>query len=162
MSGLGRLSLKARALKLLAQREHSRIELRRKLMPHAVAACEATSTDATPETPGPCLDKLLDWLEARRYLSESRFIESRVNARAARFGQRRIQLELAQHGLALDSETASELKSTELQRARDLWQRRFGDLPADVGARAKQARFLAGRGFSGDTIRKVLKGSDED
>jgi regulatory protein len=85
-----------------------------------------------------------------------------VNARAARFGQRRIQLELAQHGLALDSETAAELKSTEIQRARDLWQRRFGELPVDVAARAKQARFLAGRGFSGDTIRKVLKGGDGD
>lgn len=173
-----RLSLKARALKLLAQREHSRIELRRKLLPHAQAFCEARreaheqATDqqapdnaepAEPlETPNQCLDKLLDWLQAHRYLSEERFVESRVHARAARFGNTRIRLELAQHGLALDAEQAAQLRQSELERARTLWQRRFGSPATDPAGRAKQMRFLAGRGFSGETIRRVVQGTDDD
>lgn len=175
MAAPGRLSLKARALKLLAQREHSRTELRRKLLPHAVAFCEAqqqASTDAVAlsgaavpaavDTPNQCLDKLLDWLEAHRYLSEERFVESRVHARAARFGNMRIKMELAQHGLAVDGDTAARLKASEVERARALWQRRFGGPAPDAAQRAKQMRFLAGRGFSGETIRRVVSGADED
>lgn len=185
MAAPGRLSLKARALKLLAQREHSRTELRRKLLPHAVAFCEAQAaakaeapsaakaespfddlqpadSEESVETPNQCLDKLLDWLEAHRYLSEERFVESRVHARTARFGNLRIKLELAQHGLAVDADIAAQLKSTELERARALWQRRFGEPAADAAGRAKQMRFLAGRGFSSETIRRVVQGLDED
>lgn len=168
-----RLSLKARALKLLAQREHSRLELRRKLLPHAQAFCEARrqAQEEAPagaelaeplETPNQCLDKLLDWLQAHRYLCEERFVETRVHARAARFGNTRIRLELAQHGLALDAEQAAQLKHTELERARSLWQRRFDGPAADPAGRAKQMRFLAGRGFSGETIRRVVQGVDDD
>lgn len=175
MAAPGRLSLKARALKLLAQREHSRTELRRKLLPHAVAFCEAQQTaandagaltggasTASAETPHQCLDKLLDWLEAHRYLSEERFVESRVHARASRFGNMRIKLELAQHGLAVNADTAAQLKASELERARALWQRRFGGPAEDAAGRAKQMRFLAGRGFSGETIRRVVSGAGED
>lgn len=175
MAAPGRLSLKARALKLLAQREHSRTELRRKLLPHAVAFCEAKQLAATEaagppgatdavavETPNQCLDKLLDWLEAHRYLSEERFVESRVHARAARFGNMRIKMELAQHGLVVDSNTAAQLKASEVERARALWQRRFGGPGEDAAQRAKQMRFLAGRGFSGETIRRVVSGAEED
>lgn len=169
-----RLSLKARALKLLAQREHSRLELRRKLLPHAQAFCEArdqaleeaprpAGPAAEPlDTPNQCLDKLLDWLQSHRYLSEERFVESRLHARAARFGNSRIKMELAQHGLALDAEQAAQLRTTELERARALWQRRFGSPATDPAGRAKQMRFLAGRGFSGETIRRVVQGLDDD
>ncbi|WP_348755814.1 RecX family transcriptional regulator [uncultured Aquincola sp.] len=169
-----RLSLKARALKLLAQREHSRLELRRKLLPHAQAFCQARdeALEAAPagvppaaeplDTPNQCLDKLLDWLQAHRYLSEERFVESRLHARSARFGNSRIKMELAQHGLALDAEQAAQLRTTELERARALWQRRFGSPATDPAGRAKQMRFLAGRGFSGETIRRVVQGLDED
>lgn len=169
-----RLSLKARALKLLAQREHSRLELRRKLLPHAQAFCQARDqaleaapqaaepAAEPPDTPNQCLDKLLDWLQAHRYLSEERFVESRLHARAARFGNSRIKMELAQHGLALDAEQAAQLRTTELERARALWQRRFGSPAADPAGRAKQMRFLAGRGFSGETIRRVVQGLDDD
>ena len=169
-----RLSLKARALKLLAQREHSRLELRRKLLPHAQAFCQARdeALEAAPaaappaaeplDTPNQCLDKLLDWLQAHRYLSEERFVESRLHARSARFGNSRIKMELAQHGLALDAEQATQLRTTELERARALWQRRFGSPATDPAGRAKQMRFLAGRGFSGETIRRVVQGLDED
>jgi regulatory protein len=154
------LSLKARAMQWLAQREHSRNELRRKLLSAARQrdAADADAPDAAPE-----IDALLDWLAAHRHLSEARFVESRVHARAARFGQRRIAQELKQHGAALDAESAERLRATEFERARAVWARKFAGAPAaDAAARAKQMRFLAGRGFDADVIRRVVQGSDDD
>lgn len=154
-----RLSLKARALAWLAQREHSRIELRRKLL--RVARAEA-EPEAGCEDPTACVDRLLDWLQAHRYLSEERFVESRVNARAARFGNLRIRQELAQHGVEPDAATLTQLRSSELERARAVWQRKFGAPAADAAERARQMRFLAQRGFSADTVRRVVQGADDD
>lgn len=156
------LSLRARALQWLSQREHSRIELRRKLLRAARRRDAATAAEnADTADPGPEVDALLDWLAANRYLSEARFVESRVHARSARFGNRRIVQELAQHGAELDAGTAEQLKASELARARAVWQRKFGAVPAaDAAARAKQMRFLAGRGFSAEVIRRVIRGAD--
>ena len=152
------LSLKARALQWLAQREHSRIELRRKLMR---AARQRDADDAEPQDSGPEVDALLDWLVAERHLSESRFVESRLHARSARFGNRRIAQELAQHGVALEPGAAEHLKASEFERARGVWLRMFGALPAADGSeRARQMRFLAARGFSAEVIRRVVRGDD--
>jgi regulatory protein len=158
------LSLRARALQWLSQREHSRLELRRKLLRAARRRDAAAAAEGDETTnPGPEIDALLDWLAANRYLSEARFVESRVHARSARFGSRRIVQELAQHGAELDADTAEQLKASELGRARAVWQRKFGAAPAaDTAARAKQTRFLAGRGFSAEVIRRVIRGADED
>jgi regulatory protein len=157
------LSLRARALQWLSQREHSRLELRRKLLRAARQRDAGTTTDgAQAADPVPEVEALLDWLTANRYLSEERFVESRVHARSARFGNRRIVQELAQHGAALDAGTAERLKESELGRARAVWQRKFGAAPAaDAATRAKQMRFLIGRGFSADVIRRVIRGADE-
>ena len=144
-------SLKARAIQWLAQREHSRSELRRKLL--RLAADEGDEEDAAAAR----LDALLDWLEANHYLSQQRFVESRVHARAARFGNLRIRQELAQHQLGLPAEVEAALRESELERARAVWTTRFAGRPAGVAERGKQARFLAGRGFSGDVIQRVLR-----
>ena len=154
------LSLKAQALQWLSQREHSRLELRRKLLT-AARRRDADEQDATD--PAPEVDALLDWLTAQRYLSLARFVESRVHARTARFGNRRIAQELAQHGAELDAVTAEQLKTSELGRARAVWQRKFGPTPpGDARMRAKQMRFLAGRGFSAEVIRKVVRADADD
>ena len=153
-------SLKARALQWLAQREQSRVELHRKLAPHAAAEDAARREAGEPE---PALDAparveaLLDWLEAHRYLSQERFVESRVHARSARFGNLRIRQELDQHQAALSPEAALALRDSELERARAVYQRKFPNPPASAGEHAKQSRFLAGRGFSPETIRRVLR-----
>ena len=155
----GPRSLKARALQWLAQREHSRAELRRKLLPHARAAAVEGSevADAAPR-----VDALLDWLEANRYLSQERFAESRVHARASRYGNLRIQQELAQHGVALAPEASDALRHSEFERARDVWARKYGGEAApDAAARARQARFLIGRGFSGEVVRRVLRAAGQ-
>ena len=152
-------SLKARALQWLSQREHSRAELRRKLLPHALAELEVAAEAGLPAPePAPAVrvDALLDWLEAHKYLSQERFVESRVHARAARFGNLRIRQELKQHQLTLSAEAARALKDSELQRARAVCARKFAAAPASAVERAKQARFLAGRGFSPEVIARVL------
>jgi regulatory protein len=153
------LSLKARALQWLAQREHSRVELRRKLL-RAARLRDAEIEDA-PDA-GAEIDALLDWLTAHRHLSEARFVESRVHAREQRFGQRRIAQELKQHGAVLDADAAQRLRASEFERARVVWARKFGQAPAtDAAARAKQMRFLAGRGFAPDVIRRVVRGAED-
>src|SRR5262245_59275108 len=104
---------------LLAQREHSRLELRRKLMPMARAEARAKAEPdeldeaACAEAAVRQVDALLDWLEAHRHLSQTRFVESRVHARASRYGNRRIEHELVQHGLALDTDARRQLRDSE-------------------------------------------------
>ena len=169
----GPQSLKARALQWLAQREHSRVELRRKLLrlarEQAAGAAKGAGDDAEaggdakPTDPAAAVDLLLDWLVANRYLSDARFVESRVNARTARYGNLRIRQELGQHGTALDATTAERLKGSEMARAQALWARRYGATPAlDSNERARQMRFLAGRGFSANVIRRVVRGAEID
>jgi regulatory protein len=152
-----RLSLKGRGLQILSQREHSRSELRRKLLLHARKEEETEATAAAEQ-----VEAVLDWLQAHRYLCEERFVESRVHARAARFGNLRIRRELAQHGVALTADAAQQLKDSELARARDIWSRKFGQPAADAAERARQMRFLAGRGFSSEVIRRVVQGADNE
>lgn len=142
-------SLKARALQWLAGREHSRQELRAKLLR------AAADTDASAE-----IDTLLDQLEASGLLSAARFIEGRIHARAARFGNRRIEHELKQHGLAPDAATRDQLRANELARAREVWRRKFGQAALSAAERARQSRFLIARGFSGDVVRKLVSGAD--
>ena len=144
------ISLKGRALRLLSSREYSRAELLRKLGPHE-------------EMPGE-LVKVLDELAAKGFVSDQRALESLVHRRAAKLGGGRIRQELQAKGLAPDaiSEALSQLRSSEAERARQVWCKKFGSQPADAAERARQMRFLASRGFDGDVIRKVVGGSLED
>ena len=106
---------------------------------------------------------MLDWLTVNRYLSDARFVESRVNARGARYGNLRIRQELGRHGALLDAATAERLRESELARARAVWARKYGGAPATMAAeRARQIRFLVGRGFSADIIRRVVRGGDTE
>jgi regulatory protein len=155
------LSLQTRALGWLAQREHSRSELRRKLLRLAqsqAGLAPSDGGDAADDTPDLAarVDALLDALQSKGLLSEQRFVESRLRQRSAGMGAARIQRELAQHGLKLPAQTLQQLRATELQRAAQLCRRRFAGSPADARERARRMRFLAGRGFCGEVIRQVL------
>ena len=138
-------SLKARALRYLAAREHSRLELGRKLERHA-------SEDDD-------IHALLDWLEAQKFLSESRFAESLVHRRASRFGNSRILSELQSHGLdeATVSSMRASLRDDEEERAWQAWQKKFGMPPDSPETRAKQMRFLQQRGFSISAIQSTMR-----
>ncbi|WP_322105904.1 recombination regulator RecX [Paraburkholderia sp. J41] len=143
-------SLKGRALGYLSRREYSRAELSRKLMPYVEDA------DA--------LEVMLDSLERDGWLSDARFAESIVHRRAARVGAGRIVSELKRHavGESLIADVSTQLRETELVRARAVWRKKYGELPETSAERARQARFLAARGFSMSIIGKILKGIDED
>jgi regulatory protein len=144
------LSLKARALRWLANREHSSHELRAKLLRAAGGVHTAAEVDA-----------LLEQLSVQGHLSNERFAESRLHARSARFGNRRIEQELRQHGVALDAGTQAQLRATELTRAREVWRKKFGALACDPSARARQARFLAARGFSAEVVHRIVSTDHE-
>lgn len=143
-------SLLARALGYLARREHSRAQLSRKLSPYAETAEQ--------------LQRLLDELESKKLLSDRRFTDVLACSRGERFGTARIRHELRAHGIddSLVREAVGDLSRTELQRARAVWRRKFDAPPADNVERARQMRFLAQRGFSGDVIRRIVGGCDED
>ena len=113
------------------------------------------------EDPEAVVDRLLDWLVANKYIDEQRFVESRVNARARKQGAMLIKQELSRHGLALEPEQAATLRQTEFARAQAIWQRKFGAQGVDARARAKQARFLAARGFASDVVRRVIGGEED-
>ncbi|HKW85015.1 MAG TPA: regulatory protein RecX [Burkholderiaceae bacterium] len=154
--------MKARALQWLAQREQSRVELRRKLLRQAhaelAAATEVDSASEAHESVAEQVDAVLDWLESNGYLSAQRFVESRINARAARYGNLRIRQELQQHQLGLPDELAQTLGASEVDRACAVRARKFAELPRDAAERARQARFLIGRGFSSEAVRAALRG----
>lgn len=145
-----KLSLKGRALRYLSMREHSRLELARKLSRYAEE--------------GDDIEAVLDFLEAAKFLSQSRFSESLVHRRSARFGNSRILSELQSHGI--QGEALTDIKLTladgEVARAREVWQRKFGTPPVDAAERAKQMRFLQQRGFSHKAIRAALAGMPDD
>ena len=137
-------------MRLLSQREHSRFELERKLKPFE-------------ETPGE-LAEALDFLQAKDFISEPRVIESVINRRASRFGAARIRHELQAKGLQAEAVAAAvqSLKATEVERAREVWRKKFGTPAADAAERGKQARFLAARGFGSEAIGRVVSSADED
>ena len=131
----------------------------RRVEPPSTGGPEAVDPEAAD--PEAAVDQLLDWLAANNYLSEARFVESRVNARSRKQGTLRIKLELSRHGLALEPEQAAALRETEFARAQALWQRKFGELAPDARLRARQARFLAARGFAADVVRRIVGGEEE-
>ena len=145
------LSLKARALRYLSAREHSRLELGRKLARYAEE--------------GDDVEALLDFLEKNNWLSQERFAESLIHRKAARYGNSRVMAELQQHGVAGEAlvELKANLAQSETARAQEVWRRKFGTVAQDAAERAKQMRFLLQRGFSQRAVRAAMQGgADED
>jgi regulatory protein len=108
------------------------------------------------------VELLLDELVRRKLLSEDRVAESRANTLSRKFGVSRIRHDLRAKGIAGETieRVAAEAQSTEVERAREIWKRKFREPAASRADRAKQMRFLAARGFSHDTIRKVMSGDE--
>jgi regulatory protein len=142
--------LRERALRLLARREHGRAELGAKLRAHAL--------------PEDDLEALLDDLSRRKLLSDERYAESRAHALSRKFGAARIAHELRAKGLdkELAAQASEAARATEVERARDVWRRKFRASPRTDEERAKQMRFLQSRGFSFDAIHAVVgRGGDD-
>ena len=146
-------SLLGRAVALLARRDHSRAELSRKLS-------RRLGEDEDPSE----LIRVLDHLERDNLLSDERFATSVARSRSQRFGDARIRHDLRRFGV--DDETSAAalatLAGSEVARAHEVWSKRFNALPSSGAERAKQARFLQSRGFSLDSILRVLRGVSSD
>lgn len=135
-------------MRLLARREYSRAELHARLLPHI--------------QPEDDLDALLDQFESRNWLSDARAAEQLIGSRRSRFGTQRIAHELRQKGIAesLIEQALPQLRESELEAAREVWQRKFGELPQDQKEKARQVRFLQSRGFSLDVVLRILRTSE--
>ena len=139
--------LKARALRHLARREHSRAELKRKLAPHA-------------ESPA-ALEQLLDALAAKRQLSDERYAEARAHQLARKYGAARIRQDLKAKGI--DDDIAGRISAEgEAARAAAILARKYRAPATTRMELARRMRFLLQRGFSHDTIRRVVSSADDD
>jgi regulatory protein len=144
------ISLKGRALRLLSGREYSRAELVKKLTPFETMEGE--------------LAKALDELQAKDFINEQRVVDSVLHRRSAKLGTARIKQELQSKGLDAGAvlDAVDLLKSTEVDRAREVWRKKFGAAPENASERGKQMRFLMSRGFGSEAIRKVISGADDE
>ncbi len=144
------ISLKGRALRLLSGREYSRAELVKKLTPFET-------------TPGE-LTKALDELQAKDFINEQRVVDSVLHRRSSKLGAARIKQELQSKGLDAGAvlDAVDLLKSTEVERAREVWRKKFGAAAENAAERAKQMRFLMSRGFGSEAIRKVISEAFEE
>lgn len=138
-------ALRQRAIRLLARREHTRAELARKLAPHG-------ESDE--------IIKVLDELQATRLQSDARFVENYIRAQSPRLGKSRLRQHLHLKGVSnelIDAHLDPDSLVDELDRARAVWERKFTETAKDAKEWARQARFLQGRGFAQDIIRRLLK-----
>jgi regulatory protein len=142
-------SLRSRALRLLARREHSRQELARKLAAHAAE--------------GEDVDALLDDLVKRGWLSDARYAEQAIRAKARRFGPLKLTHQLRARGL--DAETIAAgfraASADGVSSMESIWRSRFHGIAADVREHARQARFLQGRGFPLEEVLRFLKSMEK-
>jgi regulatory protein len=140
------IELKVRALRYLARREHSRAELARKLAPHAESAAS--------------LETVLDELAIKRQLSDDRYAEVRAHWLSRKYGAAKIRQDLKAHGVA---EAVIDRVSSDgdHDRAKAILARKYREPATTREEKAKRARFLQGRGFSYEIIRKVLSTEDE-
>lgn len=136
--------LRARALRLLARREHTRAELARKLAP------DAPSSDA--------LKALIDQLSSRAQLSDERYAEARAHQLSRKFGAARVRSELVAKGIEREAAArfAADVEKTDLERARAILARKYHEPATAPKERMRRARFLQSRGFSPDVIRRAL------
>lgn len=141
--------LRERALRLLARREHSRFELARKL-----GQAGFTQQD---------IDALLDEFEEKKWLSDRRFAESYVADHRARAGSIKLAYDLRQRGVsdAIIEDVLSKNRSSELERAREVWRKKYGPPPTNTAETSKQIRFMQSRGFSLEIVCRVIDGRNE-
>lgn len=142
-------SLRVRALRMLARREYSRLELQNRLI--SAGADEAD------------VQNVLDEFEQNGWLSERRLVDAVVRTRRQRFGAGKVLRELRDKGVSEEGlvQAQAALSDGEIETARNVWNKKFGKRPSSLAERARQARFLAGRGFSQEVIRKVLDLGDD-
>ena len=141
--------LRQQAIRLLARREHTRVELARKL------AGLGTREE---------IDVVLTELESSHMQSDSRTAEAWLRGNAARLGASSLRHTLKSRGLApelIEEQIAQADLPDEMERARAVWARKFSAAPSNAKEWARQARFLQSRGFASDAVRRLLNQPQE-
>ncbi|ORM66537.1 recombination regulator RecX [Pantoea rodasii] len=151
-------------MRILAQRDHSRDELKRKLQLSTQRAAYLKQEENVP-IPEELLEKVLDWCQESGWLNDQRFTERFIQSRARKgYGSQRVRMELQQKGISRD-EINQAMMETEVdwsQSAADLAKRKFGDpLPQTWAEKSKVQRFLMSKGFMMEDIQAVFRNIDD-
>jgi regulatory protein len=134
-------ALKARALRHLVRREHSRSELARKLASHA------ESQEA--------IEVVLDLLLSKKQQSDERFAQERTRVLSRKYGAAKIRQDLKAKGV--NRELIDRVSNEgDLERASGILNRKYREPATTLEERARRMRFLQNRGFSQDVIRRLL------
>ena len=141
-------SLREQAIRLLARREYARSELEQRLV------AKGGEREA--------IRAALEALVAEGYLSDVRYARAVVAQKSGGHSRRGIVASLKAKGVGSDDIDAAvaDIDLDDDAALRALWQRRFGEVPADERAKARQVRFLQTRGFSLSAILKLLRSRD--
>jgi regulatory protein len=134
------------AVRMLARREHSAFEIRRKLKQKGLAKPE--------------IEEAVARLQEEGLLSDARYAESYINGRMGKgYGPVRIALELRERGVA-ESDFGSYLHAGNLDWwsvLETVYDKKYGGTPcSDYREKAKRARYLQYRGFELDKIHELL------
>jgi regulatory protein len=133
-------------MRLVARREHTRLELTKKLIVRGFERGD--------------VDTLLNDFEEKGWLDERRYIDIFLRAKRCRYGSLKLIRELEVRGISRDliEEVRPGIQSGELDAAQGVWQKRFGVQPKNSTELAKQIRFMQSRGFEQEVIKSVVNG----
>lgn len=134
------------AVRWLARREYSRMELSQRLRQKGVEPAD--------------IERALDELAAAGYLSDARYAQAVVAQRAGRYGRRAIIHALKERGIGAEDAAgalAPLAGADEYAEAQALWRQRFGTAAANERDKARQVRFLQARGYSLSVALRVMR-----
>ena len=146
-----------RAIRILAMRDHSEQELRRKLAAPAMSKNGPEALDVTPEE----VDRVVEWCIENRYLDDERFVRQFIASRSRKgYGPARVRQELKQKGISRETIEAA-MRECEIdwaQLAKEQAQRKYGEpLPTVFAEKVKIQRFLLYRGYLMEDIQEIWR-----
>ncbi|HCJ2334315.1 TPA: recombination regulator RecX [Klebsiella pneumoniae] len=146
-----------RAIRILAMRDHSEQELRRKLVAPVMSKNGPEALDVTPDE----LEQVVAWCIENRYLDDNRFVGQFIASRSRKgYGPARISQELSQKGIARQvvDQAMRECDIDWVSLAREQAQRKYGEpLPSAFNEKVKVQRFLLYRGYLMEDIQEIWR-----
>ncbi|HIH9485767.1 TPA: recombination regulator RecX [Klebsiella quasipneumoniae subsp. similipneumoniae] len=146
-----------RAIRILAMRDHSEQELRRKLAAPVMSKNGPEALDVTPEE----LEQVVAWCIENRYLDDNRFVGQFIASRSRKgYGPARIRQELSQKGIARQA-VEQAMRECDIDWVSLAWaqaQRKYGEpLPSAFAEKVKIQRFLLYRGYLMEDIQEIWR-----
>lgn len=146
-----------RAIRILAMRDHSEQELRRKLAAPVMSKNGPEALNVTPEE----VDNVVEWCIENRYLDDERFVRQFIASRSRKgYGPARVRQELKQKGISRETIEAA-MRECEIdwaQLAKEQAQRKYGEpLPTVFAEKVRIQRFLLYRGYLMEDIQEIWR-----